>query len=414
MRLAILILLAIGLALTSVFVLRIDSGYVLIRAFGLSVETSAAVAIAMIVLFTGSFYLVARLLARTITLPAVLRDIRGQSRQEKSQKDLVTGLLQLSEGQWAEAERTLSKRAHLSNTPVLHYLNAARAAQLQREYTRRDQWLEKARGSNPKAALALGIAQAELQMLMGELPQASASLSQLRDVAPKHAYVLKLMFRVYLRMQDWTALVGLIPRMRRYNLLEHADLLDHCRDIYPAFFVDAAEAIVAGEPQSDETAELVATVWADVPKRLKADPDVVAAYAQYLHAKQDDPAAGKLVHQALRQQWSETLVVLYGWLQLDVEGQLNQLSQWRSAYGEHAALLLSEARLAIRSGDFSAAQPLLEASIRLQPSRESYELLGQVMEQLGDGTAAFIAYREAARSDVFEGTSGLLPAPLAD
>lgn len=411
MRLAILILLAIGLALASVFVLRIDSGYVLIRAFGLSVETSAAMAIALIVLFTGSFYLLARFLVRTITLPAELREIRGHSRQEKAQKDLVTGLLQLSEGKWPEAERTLTRRAQISKTPLLHYLNAARAAQLQREYVRRDEWLAKARESDPKAELALGIAQAELQMLMGEFPQASASLSQLRDVDPKHGYVLKLLFRVYLRMQDWNALVGLIPRMRRYKLLESADLIDHCREIYPAFFIDAAEALAAGEPNSDDVSELVENVWRDVPKRLKIDLNIVAAYAQYLHAKHDDQSAGRLVHQTLRQQWSETLVVLYGWLNLDVDAQLGQLRQWRSVHGEHASLLLSEARLNMRINEFAAAQTLLEESIRLQPSRESYELLGQVMEQQGDGTAAFIAYREAARSDVFESKTGLLPAP---
>jgi HemY protein len=411
MRLAILILLAIGLALTSVFVLRIDSGYVLIRAFGISLETSAAVAIALVVLFTGSFYLLARLLARTITLPSELREMRGLSRQEKAQKDLVTGLLQLSEGKWPEAERTLTRRALISKTPLLHYLNAARAAQLQREYVRRDEWLAKARESDPKADLALGIAQAELQILMGEFPQASASLSQLRDVDPKHGYVLKLLFRVYLRMQDWNALVGLIPRMRRYKLLESADLVEHCREIYPAFFIESAEAIVAGEPHTDEAAALVEGVWKGVSKRLKIDANVVAAYAQYLHAKQDDQAAGKLIDHTLRQQWNETLVVLYGWLHLDVNAQLNQLSQWRDEHGEHASLLLSEARLNQRRDDFAAAKTLLEASIRLQPSRESYEMLGQVMEQLGDGTAAFMAYREAARSDVFESKAGLLPAP---
>lgn len=411
MRLAILILLAIGLALASVFVLRIDSGYVLIRAFGLSMETSAAVAIAMIVLFTGSFYLLARFLARTITLPSEFREYRGLSRQEKAQNDLVTGLLQLSEGKWPEAERTLTRRAALSKTPVLHYLNAARAAQLQREYVRRDEWLDKARESNPKAELALGIAQAELQMLMGEFPQASASLSHLRDVDPKHGYVLKLMFRVHLRMQDWNALVGLIPRMRRYKLLESADLIDHCREIYPAYFVESAEAIVAGESMADDAAELVESVWKDVPKRLKADTNVAAAYAQYLHAKQDDQAAAKLIHQTLRQQWNETLVVLYGWLQLDVDAQLSQISQWRDAHGNHTSLLLSEARLHQRSENLDQAQSALEESIRLQPTRESYELLGQVMEQKGDGTAAFIAYREAARSEVFENKSSLLPAP---
>lgn len=412
MRLAVLILLAIGLALASVFVLRIDSGYVLIRAFGMTVETSAAVAIALIVLFTGSFYLLVRFLARTITLPSELRDIHGNSRQEKAQSDLVTGLIQLSEGKWPEAERTLTRRAAISKTPLLHYLNAARAAQLQREYMRRDEWLAKARECNPKAELALGIAQAELQMLMGEFPQASASLDQLRDVAPKHGYVLKLMFRVHMRMEDWTALVGLIPRLRRYKLMDDADLIDHCREIYPAFFIESAEAIVAGEAESDETAELVENVWKDVPKRLKVDANIVAAYAQYLHAKQNDQAAGKLIHQVLRQQWNATLVSLYGWLQLDVESQLSHLSQWRNIHGEHGALLLSEARLNKRSDNLEAAQGLLEQCNQLEPSRESYELLGQVLEQQGDGTAAFMAYREAARSAVYAGPVGLLPASV--
>lgn len=414
MRLAMMILLAIGLALASVFVLRIDSGYVLIRAFGLSVETSAAVAIAFLVLFTGSFYLLARFLVRTVSLPSALKDIQGQSRQDKAQNDLVSGLIQLSEGRWPEAQRTLVRRAQFSKTPLLHYLNAARAAQLQREYMRRDEWLAKARESNPRAELALGIAQAELQMLMGEFPQASASLSQLRDVAPKHGYVLKLLFRVYLRQQDWRALVGLVPRIRRYKLLDGAELIEHCREIYPAFFVDAAETVITGQGASDEEDQLVESIWADVPKRLKSDDAVVAAYAQYLHAKREDAKAAKLIHQTLRQRWNETLVSLYGWLPLDEDSQLTQLSQWRNIHGQHAALLLSEARIYKRNGKLDQAQAALEECVRLHPSRLCYELLGQVMEEQGDGTAAFIAYREAARGELSQAGTALLPASVDD
>ena len=50
----------------------------------------------------------------------------------------------MAEGKWNQAERRLTAHADRAETPLLNYLGAARAAQLQRAYDRRDRYLREA------------------------------------------------------------------------------------------------------------------------------------------------------------------------------------------------------------------------------------------------------------------------------
>ena len=121
-------------------------------------------------------------------------------------------MIELSEGRWRQAERDLLRYVEHSDTPLLNYLAAARAGQQQHAYERRDEYLHLAQSSMPSADVAVALTQAELQLAHQQHEQALATLTRLRAIAPRHTYALRLLVRVYQRLEEWEELRKLLAR----------------------------------------------------------------------------------------------------------------------------------------------------------------------------------------------------------
>ena len=91
----------------------------------------------------------------------------------------------MSEGRFEQAEKILLKQVSHSDTELLNYLMAARSAQQQGAYDRRDEYLRLAHKAMPSADIAIGITQAELQLSHNQYEQALATLNHLSSIAPK-------------------------------------------------------------------------------------------------------------------------------------------------------------------------------------------------------------------------------------
>ena len=130
-------------------------------------------------------------------------------------KQIRSGFIALSEGKLARGERLLTKGAAKSEAPILNYLAAARTAQMQGDRDRRDGWLKMAYEQESGADNAVLLTQAELQLSAGEYEQARASLNRITDSQPQHPQALKLLAELHYQKRDWTALMGLLPALRR-------------------------------------------------------------------------------------------------------------------------------------------------------------------------------------------------------
>jgi len=170
-------------------VLTRDSGYVLMSFGNYTVEMSLALLLLMLVGLFGALYFGIRLLVRTLHLPKDVRDWKQKRGSRLAQQAMTRGLLEISEGNWRAAEKRLVRFAERSETPLLNYLAAARAAQLQGAHDRRDGYIRLAHETMPSADVAVSLTQAELQLADNQLEQALATLKHLRSVAPKHTYV---------------------------------------------------------------------------------------------------------------------------------------------------------------------------------------------------------------------------------
>ena len=188
-----------------------DRGYVLLRFQGYSVEMS----IPVLVLALITLYVAVRAVIRVLEAPRAIGGALGARERAIAQGALTRGLGEISAGNLSRGERILTRQAVRGDAPVLAYLGAARAAQLQGATARRDDWLKRAREHAPGDVPAVLLTQAELQLADGQLDEALTTLGRLEAMRPKHAQCLAMQASIYEQRQDWSALEELIPRLRR-------------------------------------------------------------------------------------------------------------------------------------------------------------------------------------------------------
>ena len=346
-----------------------DPGYVLISYADLAVETSLWLAL---LILAGS-YLLIRLLALVINGSKAsggrLNDWLSQRRSRAARQRTVQGLLLMAEGEWAQARKILVASARDVTSPLINYLNAARAADAMGDVQGRDDLLREAHQSTPGSRFAVGLTQADLQMAAGQWEQCLATLLQLRSESPGHRRVLLMLVRCYQELRDWQALIELIPALKKQKVEVDLDAL-------------------AGEAWCERLGQAgaaPAAVWSGVPKDLKRLSPVISAYARALIEAGEMDEAEILLRNALTRQWDDALVALYGQLQAsDCGRQLIAAEGWLKERPNDALLLLTLGRICLMNQQWEKAREYLELSLRLKRSVEVYGELGRLCAALGD------------------------------
>lgn len=385
---------AVGLALLA----QSESGYVLINYGPWSVETSFTFAVLVALLGFVVFYATLRLVAGALALPGRLRAWRRGRRTLRARLVTTRGLTALAEGHWLKAERDLSRYAERSETPLLNYLGAARAAQMLGDEERRDYHLSMAHRSSAEGELAVGVTQAELQMASGQLEQALATLRHLHGKTPKNVRVLQLLQQVYERLGSWNELVELLPELRKRRALEEdaAELLE--RRIWETLLRQVHE-----HGQLDKLREL----WERIPRHQRQQAVLLAAYARGLLALGGGDEAESLLREAVRRQWDAELVRLYGLAESkNPTQQLAAAEEWLKRHQRHPLLLLTLGRLAMRAQLWGKARAYLEASAGMEARAETYRMLGELLERLGEEATARDYYHKGLALVTGNGRSG--------
>jgi HemY protein len=240
-----------------------DRGYVLINFRSYVVEMS----VPGLVLVLVGLYLGVRALVGLARSPFWVRKAIRERGLKRGGADLSQALIHITEGDFARAERLLTRGLASSDAPLLNYVLAARAAQLQNAPERRDQWLKLAYDEGPDGRAAVLLTQAELQLQANELDAALATLQRLEELKPDHPGALGLLARTYRARDEGTALAALLPRLGRARLApgEREEL--------------AIAALEAELSRADLTSERLAELWGQLSSELKVAPDVVALRA---------------------------------------------------------------------------------------------------------------------------------------
>lgn len=371
-----------------------DPGYVLIAWDHWSLETSIWFALLLVV--AGLLVLRGLLLLLGILFGSRrgLRDWNRRRLGRRAQRQTTRGLLALAEGDFERACRILERSAQRVETPLINHLGAARAAHEQGDMENRDRFLQRALDSTPRATLAVGITQAELQVSGQQWEQALATLLTLHREAPRNTHVLRMLRTTYEVLEDWSGLLELIPDLKRAGLVSGDEVEALERRTWSAELQRAAriQAPVEERLQSLEQAA------ERIPRRLRRDPELVESHARALLELGADERAEALLRGTLRRTWHEPLVELYGRVAgTDPERQLVTARSWLSERPNSDVLLLALGRLTLRAGNRTRAREYLEASVRLHRSAAAHAELGRLHALLGEHEKASECFLEGLR-----------------
>jgi len=368
-KIGIIVVLALFASAFGAHFLLSDPGYVVINFHGYLVEMSVPV----LVLLTAALFAVIWLIRKIIIAPRRIGEAAGRFRS----------MIEVAEGNFARGERMLARAARTSDSPLFNYLQAARAAHLQGRNERRDDWLKLAYQEVPEAANAVLLTQAEFQLDQGQHEQALATLRRLDENSKDHGHALALMARLYFRLEDWSSLQEVLPRVKKHAQVKPETLATWTIRIHQEQLDNAADG------------DAVLHAWKDVPKANKSDITLLTSYYEGLMRAGLHEKTEKELAAALKSNWRGPLVRLFGLVEgADASKQLKRAEGWLTSHSDDPDLLLTAARLCLRNELWGKARSYLETVLSLSPSPEVYQEYGALLNQLGETDAAADAYRD--------------------
>lgn len=395
MKLLAFIIVSLTTAVSAALIAKKYQGYVLVDVGGWTLETTLVLALVVVGLCFIVLYYLIRFVGNLWRIPQDFQQWHRLRQANQAHQSLTRGLIELAEGKWQSAEKSVLKHAGSTQGTLLNYLAAARAAQEQGAYERRDRYLMDAHHQMPSADIAVGLTQAELQLNQNQLEQALATLRRLEQLSPKHKQVLKTLALLYGDLGDWQHLIEMVPSLRKHKVFS--------TDEIQQMEITAHQRLLSLAVKVNE--ESLQAAWFRLPRHVQEQESVLTHYIELLHYSQllmdskDNDLIEPLIRKALKKKWNESLVYYYGLVKgVDPKGQLNYAETWLNSHENNPTILLTLGRLCLRNGLWGKARGYLEASIGAGKLPEACNELGNLLEQMGESEAAMRYYRAGLRN----------------
>ncbi len=362
-----------------------DSGYILIAAFGKTIEMRLGFAVFMLIIGGLLLWGLVRLLGSLRKGWHRALDQRDCRTRQRTQRGLVHYL----EGNWRAAERDLTKAAKRTEQPLVHYLAAARSAYELGHPEQAREYIQKARQTGEGNDLAVSLSQARIALLDNKFEQSLAILNRCKSAWPQHPVVLDLLHRVYLSLKDWRELEQLLPELERHRILPAEPLEQLAQRVYIGQLDELRQAHVlklrADNASREACIEALQTLWKRLPKPMRQDPQILERYGAHLRDLGQDEEAGQLICRSLKQTWSPPLVELYSCLDLkDRTRQLQQVQKWLEEHPQDALAHLACGRVALRNEMWGLAREHFLKCLQLSPLPQAYAELGRLLAHMGE------------------------------
>jgi HemY protein len=137
--------------------------------------------------------------------------------------------------------------------------------------------------------------------------------------------------------------------------------------------------------------------WKRLSAQERRDPHIAAIAARLFIGLGGCKEAHRLIVEALNQNWSAELILLYGECRDDdALARIQQAETWLKSHPHDATLLLTLGRLCLYRELWGKARSYLEASLTQNPTRTVHRELARLCEQLGQVQEANRHYKQAA------------------
>jgi HemY protein len=298
------------------------------------------------------------------------------------------GQMDLAEGRWASAQKHLHRAAEADRQPLLYYLGAARAANELGRYEDSDNLLERALQRQPQAELAIALSHAQLQMDRGDTEGAQQTLQVMRERHPHNAQLLRQLQRLHQQRGDWSAVVRLLPALRKDKVLPAAELAELERRAW-------GENLTLAAYTEGEGLAALQQAWQQLSAAQRQELPLVLAYADQLRQLGAQDEAEEVLRGALKRSYDSHLARLYGLVRgSDPARQLQVAEGWLKQHPNDPGLLLTLGRLCLQNRLWGKARDYLESSLRLERNPEACAELARLLAQLGDTERSNLLFQE--------------------
>ncbi|MBO8133311.1 protoheme IX biogenesis protein HemY [Dickeya fangzhongdai] len=349
-------------------------GYVLIQTDNYNIETSVTGLVIMLVLFLLAFLAVEWLLRRVFRTGARTRGWFIGRKRTRARQQTKAALLKLTEGDYLQVEKLLTRNADHAEQPVVNYLLAAEAAQQRGDEFRTRQYLERAAEIADTHQLPVDITRVRIQLARNEDHAARHGVDRLLEVAPRHPEVLRLAEQAFLRTHAYSALLDILPAMRKTRLHDESHL-DELQQRATIGLMDQAMA--------EGGSEGLKQWWKNQPRKVRQALPMQVAMAERLIVCDDHVTAQDIIVDGLKQQFDYRLVQLIPRLNAGQPEPLEKLLRQRLKQHSDDALLHSTlGQLLAKHGEWQQASDAFSAALALRPDAYDYAWCADAFDRL--------------------------------
>ncbi len=316
-------------------------------------------------------YIFYKLISLLFNAPKFIHNKVDKRRQAKALHDTQQGLTKYIQGDWEQSEKLLLRSAENSESAMVNYIWAARAAHKRGDFSERDMHLAAAKKINPDETSALEVLQAEFSLEQQMPEQALASLSKHSNAIRSNSKIAALFANAYEQLKDWDKLAGIIPELKNSKNLD--------RQSYSHIEKQALKGLLRNDQNS---AEELGMKFKD---SILADKQLTVDYVSALRRQAKHELAESVAANSLNENWCSELVHEYGLIEFkDPAAALTKAEKWAEKHTDDANLYLSLGRICKKAQLWGKAKAYFESSLSRKPLAETYAELAALHEQLDE------------------------------
>ncbi len=371
-----LLLLAILAAAWVTPALLRNPGMIQIELLGYQVQmTAIAAGILLVVLFVVLWLIYAVFKAPNKAVKSI--------KAHGSRKKFARGLLALSEGKWAQAEKLLVQSVKQSPTPELSYMAAARAAVSQHKIEQAEQYLNQAEAviDNP---LTVDLTRCEIWLKTGQADKAMPLLDLILKTYPNNPRAVHLLTQATQQQGQWQQLENILPKAEKLQIISPEQAKTLKTQVTESRFEDLQN--------SDELMSL----WHSLNK--KQQNHYLLSFCQHGMRVGAYQAVTEQIEKAQKNQFRDHLVDLWSKLPHNLNHRLKIAEKWLSSHPSNSHVLMCNAKLQMAKKQWDQAESLLLKNLTINPNPETNQLLGQVYQEQQQPEKALTHYHLATKN----------------
>ena len=371
------LLLALLAAVTALF-LKTNLGNVALFVPPYRVDVSINLALLLLVLLLSAVYWAARIVQKMADFPEQVRLYRARREEVGGNRALIESMKNFLEGRFARAEKSARAAQSSTSTAGIAALIGARAAHRMQEYTRRDEWLNRAELDSGIETARL-VASAEMLTEQRENDAALSAIDQLQGEGRRHIHAMRIALSANLQSGRWD------------DALKAVRLLEKRNALHPVL-----------------SRKLKCTIYRELFAARHTDPAALEA-ARAFNAS--DAGLGSVAVEAIEaalqtppSEWDESaLALLDEYARAEISSprdQLEQVEAWLEAAPSggpiRAALLRAAGMLCLRQQLWGKSKAYLLQSLAALRAASTLFALARLADAIGDECEAASYFKEAA------------------